>query len=68
MKTDSLEYAESPRVALWTALAIALGIVLHRAFFILAAGIALAAPFGWLIAKVREAELRTRLQLGRTQS
>lgn len=66
MRTHQLEYADSPRVALCAGLAIALGIVLHRVFFIVAAMIALAAPFGWLIAKVREAELRTRLQLGKT--
>ncbi len=56
MNTDSLEYAESPRAAIWTGLAIALGLVFHRVFFLVAAAIALAIPFGWLISKIREIE------------
>ncbi len=56
MKTTSLEYAESPRVALWTGLAIALGIVLHRVFFLFALAIALSRPFAWLINWARETE------------
>jgi hypothetical protein len=46
MKTNSLESDESPRLALWTGLAIALVI-------------ALSLPFAWLIKWVRETETRT---------
>ena len=48
MKTNSLEYAELPRVALWTGLAVGLGIVVHNVFFLIAAMIALTVPFRWL--------------------
>ena len=63
MKTDSLEYAESPRAAIWAGVAIALGIVLHRVFFLIAAMIALAGPFGWLLNRIREADERSTAQL-----
>ncbi len=37
MKTEpSLEYAETPRLAIWRAVAIAFGILLHRVFFLVA--------------------------------
>lgn len=48
MKTNSLEYAELPRVVLWTGLAVGLGIVVHNVFFLIAAMIALTVPFRWL--------------------
>ena len=44
----SLEYAETHRIALWTAIAVAFGILLHRLFFLAALAIALVAPVGWL--------------------
>ena len=59
MKTNSPEYAELPRVALWTGLAVGLGIVVHNVFFLIAAMIALSVPFGWLIDWVREADERS---------
>ena len=59
MKTNSLEYAEVPKVALWAGLAVGLGIVVHDIFFLIAAMIALSVPFGWLIDWVREAEERS---------
>ena len=59
MKTDSLEYAEVPKVALWTGLAVGLGIVVHNVFFLIAAMIALSVPFGRLINLAWEAEGRS---------
>ena len=50
MKDDtSLEYAETHRIALWTAIAVALGILLHRIFFLVALATALLAPVGLLL-------------------
>ena len=65
MKTDALEYAESPRAALWAGIAIALGLVLHRVFFLVAAIIALTGPVGWLLNNIREADERSTPQLRR---
>lgn len=59
MKAHTLEYAEPPRTALWTSLAIALGIVLHRLFLLVALAIALSASFRWLIDWLGAAEERT---------
>ena len=59
MKANSLEYAGVPKVALWTGLAVGLGIVVHNVFFLIAAIIALSVPFGWLIDWVREADERS---------
>ena len=58
MKTNSLEYAGAPEVALRTGLAIGLGIVVHNVFFLIAAMIALSIPFGWLVNWLREPEGR----------
>lgn len=59
MKTNSLEYAEVPKAALWTGLAVGLGIVVHNVFFLIAAAIALSVSFGWLIDWVRDADQRS---------
>ena len=57
-----LEYAESPRAAIWAGIAIALGIILHRIFFLVAAVIVLIAPLGWLAEWLRKQENATPLQ------
>lgn len=62
MKTDSLEHADPPRLALWTGLALALGIVLHRIFFLAAAALALAAPISRLFEWLRKHEQATALR------
>ncbi len=55
MKTEpSLEYAEMPRLAIWTAVAIAFGLLLHRVFFLVALMIALLTPFNSLMEWLRE--------------
>lgn len=59
MKAHALEYADSLRMALWTSLALALGIVLHRLFLLVALAIALSASFRWLIDWVGAAAERT---------
>lgn len=59
MKTNSLEQADPSRLAIWTALTLALGIVLHRIFFLVALGLALVAPFGWLANWIHDAQERT---------
>ena len=59
MKTNLLEYAGAPGVAVWTGLAVGLGIVVHNVFFLIAAMIALSIPFGWFVNWVREAEERS---------
>ena len=52
MKTEpSLEYAETPRLAIWTAVAIAFGLLLHRVFFLVALMIALLTPFNNCLAR-----------------
>ena len=63
MKDETLlEHAESPRMAIWAGIAIALGIILHRIFFLLAAVIVLIAPLGWLVEWLRKQEDATALQ------
>jgi hypothetical protein len=63
MKDDALlEYADTPRLALWTGLAIALGIILHRIFFLLAAVIALIAPMQKLLEWLRQHHQPAALQ------
>ena len=57
MKTEPpLEYAETPRLAIWTAVAIAFGLLLHRVFFLVALMIALLTPFNWFMEWLRERE------------
>ena len=62
MKDNTSEYADPPRLALWTGLAIALGIILHRIFFLVAALVALVAPLRWLVEWLRKHEESTTLQ------
>jgi len=59
MKTNSVKYPGAPEVALWSGLAVGLGIVVHDVFFLIAVMIALIIPFGWLINWVREADERS---------
>ena len=60
MKTnESFEYAETYRIALWTALAVALGILVHRIFFLVALVAALIAPLG-LLRKHEQQTARSR--------
>ena len=60
--TDSLEYAESPRIAISAAAAVALGLLLHRVFFLIAAVIVLIAPIRWLVEWLRKHEEPAALQ------
>ena len=54
MKNDIPESHDAPRIALWGAIAIALGILLHRVFFLIAVVIVLIAPLGWLAEWLRK--------------
>ncbi len=57
MRTNTrLEYADAPSIALWTGLAVGLGLIVHNVFFVFAAAIALSVPFGRFIDWVREGE------------
>ncbi len=50
----SLEYADTPRVVLWTGAAIALGVIIHHVFFLVALVIALVTPLVWLVERLRQ--------------
>lgn len=58
----SLEHADGPRLSLWAAVALALGLLVHRAFFLLAALLVLVAPIGWLIEWLQKHEQQTAMQ------
>jgi hypothetical protein len=57
-----LEFADPPMMAMWTGLAIGLGLVVDKIFFLVAAIIALVRPIGWLINRHRQAEERSTPQ------
>ena len=65
MRTDSLEHAETSRLALSAGVAVALGLILHRIFFLAAAAIALIAPVAWLIEWLHEKSAALRRVHGR---